>query len=501
MTPIRSRFTRPRRVFPAARLFVLSIAALAALLVVFTLSCATNPVTGKRELSLVSTNQELAIGKDGYGAVISEYGLYDDPKLQAYVDSIGKALARVSHLPDLDWKFTVLDDPTVNAFAMPGGYIYVTRGILAHLNSEAQLAGVLGHEIGHVTARHSARQITQQQLATLGLGVASILSQTVQQYSQAAQTALGLMFLKYGRDDENQADQLGVNYATQAGWDPREIPGTYETLGRVGSKSGQSLPGFLSTHPDPGDRQARTTELARAAAAGKTGLRVQARALLSKLDGVVYANDPRQGYFEGETFYHPGLAFQLRFPAGWKYQNSRASVAAQEPNKAAVMQLTLENAGTLTPAQYFANLQATGKIGGTDGVSETIGGFSAWVGRLSVPREDGTTAVLLAAGIRRTAEQFYRMLGQSAATGDANAAAIFSSVRSYRALTDAGRLAATPDRVRVVSAPRAGTFQAVVGSFGAPGAPMEDLAILNNAELDGDVRAGEQLKIVTAGRR
>lgn len=501
MEPTRIRFTRSRRVFPAARLLVLSIATLVALAATLTLSCATNPVTGKRELSLVSTDQELAIGKDGYGAVVSEYGLYDDPKLQAYVDSIGKALARVSHLPNLDWKFTVLDDPAVNAFAMPGGYIYITRGILAHLNSEAQLAGVLGHEIGHVTARHSARQISQQQLATLGLGVASMLSQTVQQYGQAAQTALGLMFLKYGRDDENQADGLGVDYATKAGWDPREIPSTYETLGRVGAKSGQSLPAFLSTHPDPGDRQARTTELSRAAAAGKTGLRVAARAFVSRLDGVVYGEDPRQGYFEGEAFYHPGLAFQLRFPAGWKYQNSRSSVAAQEPNKAAVMQLTLENAGNLTPAQYFANLQSTGKIGGHDGTSETIGGFSAWVGRLSVPREDGTSAVLLAAGIRRTADQFYRMLGQSAASSDANAAAIFSSARSFRALTDAGKLAATPHRVRVVSAPSAGTFQSIVNGFGTPGAPIEDLAILNNAEVDGDVRPGEQLKIVTAGRR
>ncbi|MEO5619058.1 MAG: M48 family metalloprotease [Candidatus Eisenbacteria bacterium] len=500
MNRSRNRSARPRRAFPAARLAAVS-AVFAALLVALALSCATNPVTGKRELSLVSTDQELAIGKDGYGAVISEYGVYDDPRLQAYVDSIGQALARVSHLPNLQWKFTVLDDPAVNAFAMPGGYIYITRGILAHLNSEAQLAGVLGHEIGHVTARHSARQITQQQLATLGLGVASMLSQTVQQYSQAAQTALGLMFLKYGRDDENQADELGVGYTAKAGWDPREIPATYQTLSRIGERAGQSLPGFLSTHPDPGDRQTRTTELARTAAAGKSGLRVLARGFVSRLDGVVFGNDPRQGYFEAETFYHPGLAFQMRFPAGWKYQNARSSVAAQEPSKAAVMQLTLENAGNLTPAQYFANLQTTGKIGAADGTSETVGGFSAWVGRLSVPRQDGTTAVLLAAGIRRSADQFYRMLGQTAPGGDALGAVIFSSVRSFRALTDAGKLAATPDRVKVVSAPRAGTFQSVVTGLGVQGATIEDLAILNNAELDSDVRAGEQLKLVTPGRK
>src|SRR5262249_43193809 len=143
---------------------------------------------------------------------------------------VGQALARVSHRPDLEWHFTVLDDPVVNAFAMPGGYVYITRGILAHLNSEAQLAGVLGHEIGHVTARHTAQRLTQQQVAGLGLGLASAVSETFRQYGQMAQTALGVLFLKYSRDDETQADELGVEYATKAGWDPREIPATYAML-------------------------------------------------------------------------------------------------------------------------------------------------------------------------------------------------------------------------------------------------------------------------------
>ena len=176
-------------------LFLLGLAILSALIV----SCATNPATGKREFSLVSADQEAAIGKEGFPATVAEYGLYDDPSLAAYVDSIGQRLAKSSELPNLSWHFTVLDDPVVNAFAMPGGYIYITRGILAHLGSEAQLAGVLGHEIGHVTARHSARQITQQQLAGLGLGLASAFSESFRQYSGAAQQALGLIMLKIGR--------------------------------------------------------------------------------------------------------------------------------------------------------------------------------------------------------------------------------------------------------------------------------------------------------------
>ena len=162
----------------------------------------------------------------------------------------------------------MLDDPIVNAFAMPGGYIYITRGILAHLNSEAQLAGVLGHEIGHVTARHCAKQMTQQQMLGLGLAVGSALSSTFRQYSAAAQQALGLLMLKYSRDDETQADELGIRYATAAGWDPREIPATYAMLKRISDSSGQRLPAFMSTHPDPGDREQRTSRARRAGGGG-----------------------------------------------------------------------------------------------------------------------------------------------------------------------------------------------------------------------------------------
>src|SRR5512133_1768281 len=187
-----------------------SLAALAAALALA--ACARNPVTGERQLSLVSTEQEIALGKESAEQVTQSIGRYPDPGVQAYVEGIGKKLAAASERPQLPWSFTVLDDPTVNAFALPGGPVFVTRGILTHLNSEAELAAVLGHEIGHITARHSVQQISKAQLAQLGLGVGMVLSEDLRKIAPVAGAGLQLLFLQFGRDAERQSDELGFRY-------------------------------------------------------------------------------------------------------------------------------------------------------------------------------------------------------------------------------------------------------------------------------------------------
>jgi predicted Zn-dependent protease len=463
--------------------------------------CATNPVSGKRELSLVTSTQESQIGKQGYQAVVQEYGKYGDDRLQAYVNDVGQRLGKVSHLPNETWTFTLLDDPTVNAFAMPGGYIYITRGILAHLNSEAQLAGVLGHEIGHVTARHSAAQITKQQLAGVGLGIAGLLSPGFARYGQAAQTALGLLFLKYSRDDETQADQLGVQYATAAGYDPREIPATYAMLKRVSEQAGQRLPAFLSTHPDPGNREERTRALATQAAAGKSGLIVKQRDYVQGLDGIVYGQDPRQGYFEGAHYFNPELRFQMIFPEGWKTSDTKSAVAAASPDQTSMMQMTVTTGNGLSPAAYVASLERAGRIVGSRGASETIGGYPAWVGRVGVQDQSGTQSTLFAVFIRATPERLFEILGKSPAAGDAGEDEMLRAARSFRDLNDPGRLAVEPDRVKVIRATRSGDFLSLVQSQGAQAVGIEETAILNNAFPDQQVNAGELVKIVVPGRR
>jgi predicted Zn-dependent protease len=430
--------------------------------------------------------------------VIQEYGKYDEAGLAAYVDTVGQRVARTSHLPNLEWHFTVLDDPTVNAFAMPGGYIYITRGILTHLNSEAQLAGVLGHEIGHVTHRHTAEQMTQQQLVGLGYTALQIAAPQLQQYDAVAQQALGLMFLKYSREHETEADELGVSYAALAGYDPREIPSTYAMLKRVSQAEGSSIPAFLSTHPDPGDREARTTQLAAQASAGKTGLRIGQRDYLGRMERVVYGRDPREGYFVDARYFQPTLDFQLDFPAGWKQQDSRAAVMSAEPSQRGMVQLTLAQGGDATPTAFAQSLLGSGQALTVQGGSERIGGYDAWIGHLTVNGQSSPTR-LDAAFIRVSPQTMYQFLGESAVPGDDVDGAIFRCMRSFRAIEDRSRLSVSPARVHLASVSTAGLMRTVLVGFGPSGITPEETAVVNNLDLDESLLVGKTLKLVRPG--
>lgn len=464
------------------------------------LGCATNPVTGRKEISFVSEAQELSAGRQALAGVEAEYGYYEEAGWSTRVNTIGQKLASVSHRPTLAWQFHVIDDATVNAFAAPGGYIFVTRGILAHLNSEAQFAGVVGHEIGHVTARHYAAQASRETLANLGLGVAGVLSPTVAKFGQVAQTGLGLLFLKYSRNQENESDDLGVQYSVKAGWDAREMPATYRTLSRISQAAGSNIPNYLSTHPDPAAREVTVRQLANAAVGARTDLKVNRDTYLRTLDGMVYGEDPQQGYFEGDTFYHPALTFQMEFPSGWKHQNTHQTVVAAPTDQTAAMQLSLVATNNLTPSQYVAQLESSGKIVGAEGRNETINGSPAWVGRVQVQNEQGQTGMLAFAMVRQSASRAFQVLGQTQQPGNAAEQEILDSARSIRRLTDANRLSASPAHLKMVAAPRSGTFASVVSNMASRGASTAQLALLNGMEEDDQVRQGQLLKTVTAGR-
>ncbi|MDT8340172.1 MAG: M48 family metallopeptidase, partial [Longimicrobiales bacterium] len=279
------------RILPSLRVF-------APLLALVLAACAVNPATGRRELSLVSESQEIAMGREADPQIVAEMGLHPDSAVQRYVRDLGMALAARSERPDLPWTFRVLDDPTVNAFALPGGFVYVTRGILTHLTSEAQLAGVLGHEIAHVTARHGASRMSRAQLAQIGLGVGMIVSPEVRRFGDVAQQAVGLLFLSFGREDELQADEFGLRYMTRMGYDPDEMAGVMRMLDQNSQLSAGSgrIPEWLSTHPDPGNRVERIHEHIAANPPYLEARRVEQDALMAQLDGMMFGPNPREGF-------------------------------------------------------------------------------------------------------------------------------------------------------------------------------------------------------------
>src|SRR4051812_15044229 len=303
-------------------------------------ACATNPATGQRQLSFMSEEKEIALGQENDAQVRTEMGSYDDRALQEYVASIGVKLAMNSERPNLPWHFTVADVPAVNAFALPGGYIYITRGILPFLDDESQLAGVLGHEIGHVTARHAASQYSKSVLSQFGLVAAAIAAPGGPALAQAGGTGLGLLLLKNSRDDEAQADGLGVRYASRAGWDPAGMPRMLTTLGRIEETSdSKGVPNWLQTHPQPDDRVQRVQAAVRDAETGAQKFTTDRNGYLQKMKGLVWGDSPEQGIVRGSRFLHKGLRFEFEFPGGWTILNGQTQVAAKEPNGQSVMVL------------------------------------------------------------------------------------------------------------------------------------------------------------------
>ena len=266
------------------------------------------------------------MGKEYAAQVTQEMGAYDNAAVQQYVSGLGSELALRTERPKLPWTFTVMDDPQVNAFALPGGYIFITRGIMTHMNSEAELATVVGHEIGHVTARHSVQQMTRQQIAQIGLVAGSIASDKIAQNAGALSQGLGVLFLKYGRDDESQADGLGFRYALNDGYDVRHMVDMFKILQRVSAKAGDRIPEWQSTHPDPGNRIEATEARIQKVTVPLEGTKVKRAEFLRVIDGMVYGDNPRQGIFKGGLFLQPDLAFQIEFPSGWKTANQPSSV-------------------------------------------------------------------------------------------------------------------------------------------------------------------------------
>ena len=501
------RIDIPMNVLRRALLPVLALVPLAACAV------STNPVSGRQRAYAYSWEQEIALGREADREIVEQFGLYDDPELSAYVERVGQAVLAESHLrrPDArpeyratEFTFRVLDSEIVNAFALPGGFVYVTRGLLAHLENEAQLAVVLGHEVGHVAARHTSQDMFESGLATLGLLGASLIAEELagigDELAAVGGIGMQLMLFRYSRDDERESDRLGVEYAARAGYAAAEGADFFTALQRMQLRDGW-FPAFLSTHPDPGRRHETVVQLAEAQAqAGFPGTRVEGDAYLARIDGIPLGEDPRQGFTEDGIFYHPAGAFQFVAPAGWDvYRDGREAqlLPVTDGDEEAQYGILFRAASAHgTGAAASSAFVADNELGNARVRSATVNGMRA-------TRVDGVSgegdARVRVVGVfleHGGAVRSFVGIAPEAEAGRVERA-MDGILGSFRPLDDSEILAMEPAYLELVTVRQDAAFADVVGDRALPyGMDLEALAILNGLSAPADVvPAGRIVKL------
>ena len=462
--------------------------------------CAVNPVTGERDFALVSEAEEIQQGRRYHELIVQRYGIYDDPALQAYVDRVGQQLARSSHRAHLQFHFTVLDTPEINAFALPGGYIYITRGIMAYLESEAELAGVLGHEIGHVTAKHSVRQQGGQFASDLlGVLIATATgSGTLANASQAIGTGI---IRGYGREHELEADRLGAEYLHKVGYEPEVMLDVIGVLkdqevfereqARREGREPNVYHGVYSTHPRNDDRLQTVVRAARKLSQKQYRNR-GVEVYLNYLDGLPWGESARQGVLRGNRFVHPVLRFELTLPQGWQVVNYPDFLQARDPDSAAVIQVGLsEREPGEAPDALLRRISGNGGL-----VVETEGASASAM--LAVRTPDGASQPARVTAIGLGERQMLILTGSAPSADFTRHEPRFRGTeRSFRRLSAAEAAAVPLPRLRILTERRPPSFSALARASALTDHAEDRLRLLNRSYPDGDIAARVRLKQVS----
>ncbi|WP_167604992.1 M48 family metalloprotease [Maribellus sediminis] len=465
-------------------------------------SCAVNPVSGKRQIMFVSEEQEIAMGTQYHPSVISTFGVYENDPLQKFLEEKGTQMGQLSHRPNLRYHFTILDSPVVNAFAVPGGYLYFTRGILAQMNSEAELIGVLGHEMGHVTARHTAQQQTNQQIGQIVLAGGMIASKEIYELADVAMAGMQLLFLSFSREHERESDRLGVEYATKMGYDANKMADFFGVLDKMSMASSEGgVPTFMSTHPDPKDRFTTVHSLTDTWQAKYPGEKfaVNSDHYLDMIDGIVYGEDPRQGFVENNTFYHPDLRFQFKFPDKWVLVNTPTQVQIISLDQKAGIIFTLSEEST--PAAASQKALGDLRLTALDSKTVSVNGNEAVevVSQQVNQAQDGSqTVTKVMSYFIKKGEKVYIFHGISNGTTFDNYLPAFESTgRDFKVLTDQNKINIKPERIRVKTAPKSASLQELFAALNVPKDQYKEFALLNNKELSTRLEKGDRFKIVS----
>jgi predicted Zn-dependent protease len=468
-----------------------------------------SPVTGTKRAYGYSWEKEVQIGQQADQQIQQQYGVYDDEKLLEYVKSIGQDVLEVSHMRrddtpenyrNTEFHFRVLNSPVVNAFALPGGYVYVTRGLLAHLENEAQLAVVLGHEIGHVAARHASQRAFEQQigqLAILGGAVAGeeLLGVPGGSILDIGSQAAQYLFLSYGRDDERESDRLGVEYAAMKNYQAADGAGFFSALQRISKQSGQSIPDWQSTHPDPSERANTIPELAQQwKERGYEQTVEDTEEYMRTIDGMIYGDNPREGFSRDGYFYHPDLKFQFQYPEGWEVINQPSLVAVVNESEDAVSVMQIDGEASSPEASVIEYVGQEGFSVNSQSEIENNGldGFEATA---SATTEDGTEYQFYVYAVTY-GENIYRFTSYSVANKFAGFKPSFvETATSFASLTDQEILNIQPMRLQAIQADRSAPFSSFLQESLPMDTEAEDIAIINQVELDETVEQGSWIKI------
>jgi predicted Zn-dependent protease len=483
---------------PLIRRFILIIT-----LAVLLSACAANPVTGDQDFVLMSEEQEISLGRKYSAEITKEMPPYDDPELEQLVQQVGEKVAANSHRPDLIYRFTVLDSTSVNAFALPGGYIYITRGLLAYLDSEAELAAVLGHEIGHVTARHSVRQHSTTTVTGI-LGAVLAASTGIQGVDTLTDLAGTAIVRGYGREHELEADRLGAEYLAKTGYDPQamlQVVGVLKDqetfdkqIAKLEDREPRAYHGLFATHPD-NDKRLQEVIGAAARLRAPDQAHIGRDSFLQALDGMTFGDRETGGIVRGNRFYHKDLDFTLAFPAEWRIDNQAERIVATSRDNDGVIQLTLDDLNKrIAPREFM--LQRMDLENMRQGEPFTAGELQGYTAIADGKTPWGTRDVRYVVLYRGTRAWIFAGAAKQKADQQRYHEAVRTTAASYRPLTGEEQALASEKHLNIITAPAGTSYADLARTSPIANYPEQQLRLLNGDYPDGEPDSGRKLKIV-----
>jgi predicted Zn-dependent protease len=471
------------------------------------LALAATGLMGGAALAADVSKSEVKRAKELHVQITQQMGVYNDTAVQEYVSRIGQKMASVSDMPGIEWYFTVLDTDDINAFTTGGGYVYVSRGLLAYLDSEAELAAVLGHEIGHVTGKHPSRQQTQGTLAGIASAAAAILTgqPALGDLTNIAGTAI---VRGYGRDMELEADRIGAQYLARAGYDPEAMIRVVATLkdqdsfereqARKENREPRVYHGVFATHPDNDSRLKEAISSAGKASVTAKGNADNRNDYLKAIDGLAFGSSSRQGMVRDNRFYHADYQFTVAFPRGWTVRNSSDELAAASPGKDSLIVLNAQAPpGDVKTPRDFLN-RALGRMPLADGRELTINGLPAYtlIARGHPSPFGGNTNVRYVAIYYNNLMWIFRGASRGTNTAPSADPMFLSAAQTFRRLRDTEFALAEPMRIRIVTAEAGTSIEELARTSPIPKFPEQQLRLINDLYPNKQPREGEPLKVV-----